>query len=159
MNDLLAYIQKLFETCEYIVIAIAAVYLILLLYYPDIIDEIYSLFNSSDNLNELDNHSIVYPSLPQDVKVDNIIAKSDGKEISAPFCCLENLQSTATKEFLAKQQKVTDYYMENELNGKILSKFLSKYKKALSYDNIECPVNYGGMYFFYKRIRPVSNHD
>lgn len=76
------------------------------------------------------------------------------KSVTDPFQCLEDISHPSTQEFLEIQQQITHDYMEQSESYSIYQKFSSRYLAAQSYESIENPINLGGTYFFFKRLRP-----
>ncbi len=85
--------------------------------------------------------------------VDGKITKFS-KSVTDPFQCLEDSQHPSTREYLEIQQQITQDYMEQSESYGIYQKFSSRFLATQNYESIENPINLGGTYFFFKRLRP-----
>jgi protease II len=85
--------------------------------------------------------------------VDGVVIMH-GQSVVDPFQCLEDSAHPSTQQFLWLEQQVTEEWFAHNDVKEIQQKFLSRYLSAQVCESIENPVNKGGTYFFFKRLRP-----
>lgn len=92
-----------------------------------------------------------YPDLPAGVSKEEKVKVCE-KDVSNPFPSLENLQSEVTQDWMEAQHQCSVNYINHTLVD-IKEAFAKEYNESLGIEMPDNPVNCGGMYFFFKKMR------